>query len=174
VSGSGDVGNPYLITGTESIFAASSIDDTMNITPAGTSGHTPDLGVRIDPAGTAPVSFSPAGIRIDCCGGGQVNFATGTVAADYGIVVATDHTILVDATLNNVTVSLPSIASTASGDQYVVMDKFGQATTFTITVDTADAALISGGPGSPAATYVFTIPYESVTFQTDGSNWYIV
>lgn len=48
VSGSGDPGDPYVISASETTFAATSSDNSILITPGGATGHNPDLRVNID------------------------------------------------------------------------------------------------------------------------------
>lgn len=168
VTGSGDVGNPYVLTqGAETVFDASSSDNSIEVIPGGTNGHEPILNVRIDPASTAPVSVSGAGLRIDCCGGAAVNYATSTIVLDYAADLSTDHTLLVDASGGPIAIDLPSMHSL--GDELIVMDKAGISGTNNITVASLDGDLINGG-----ADYVISTAYESITLRSDGLNWYII
>lgn len=68
IIGSGDTGNPYVISANETVFSATNADGTVDITPGGPAGHQPNFDLLIDPASTAIVSKSPAGLRIDDSG----------------------------------------------------------------------------------------------------------
>lgn len=45
ITGSGDVFDPYIISSTETVFAASNTDNAVAITPAGLYGHTPVINI---------------------------------------------------------------------------------------------------------------------------------
>lgn len=68
VTGSGDVTDPYVVTGTETEFDLVSTTNALAVTAGGPSGHTPSIDIVLDPDGTAPVEVTPAGLKIDCCG----------------------------------------------------------------------------------------------------------
>lgn len=93
LSGNGDpVTGGWLITAAETVFSSSYSGGGISVSSGGAYGHSPlfdliiddsdsvDLtvhpvnglsaDVRIDPSSTAPVSVSPAGVKIDCCAGG--------------------------------------------------------------------------------------------------------
>jgi len=79
ISGSGATGNPIVISAVaQATFAATNADGTIDITPAGTAGHTPNFDLIIDPASTSPVTKTVDGLRIDCCtegGAGSIEIA---------------------------------------------------------------------------------------------------
>ena len=107
VSGAGTVANPFVVsTAASPTFAATNPLGGILITPNGTLGHAPALDITIDPASTAPVSVSAAGIKVDCCATG-----TGPVEIiDVDTDLNTTHfTVLVDNTLNPITVTLPAV-----------------------------------------------------------------
>jgi hypothetical protein len=166
ITGSGAAADPYVISPPpETIFDATT-DGSIDITPSGPYGHEPHIDVKIDPASTAPVSISAAGLRVDCCGGvGGSN--TSTVSTDYDAVQGIDHVILVDSTGGPVTVTLPSPPTL--GEEYVVMDKFGQSDTNNITVVGDGGELLNG-----AASKVYSTAFESFTFRSDGVDWFII
>jgi hypothetical protein len=76
VSGSGDVADPFIITGLETPFDLTSLSAALVVTPGGSDGHEPSIDLAIDPASTAPVSVTPQGLLIDCCS------AAGSVSPD--------------------------------------------------------------------------------------------
>jgi hypothetical protein len=80
----------------------------------------------------------------------------------YAIVV-TDFFILLDASSNNITCTLP--ASPSNGEIYICKRIDGSGNT--VTIDTADAALIDG-----VASITLTED-DSATFCSDGTDWYI-
>lgn len=69
VAGSGDFSDPYVVTASETPFAAVNTDGGISITGNGPNGHEPIIDLNIDPASTAPVSVGPSGLRVDCCEG---------------------------------------------------------------------------------------------------------
>lgn len=79
-----------------------------------------------------------------------------------------DHNILVDATSNTVTITLPT-ATTLAGQEYSIKDWKGQAATRNITVATTSAQTIDG-----ASTKVISTNFSSVRVVSDGANWAII
>jgi hypothetical protein len=96
---------------------------------------------------------------------GGINATVRVVTAAGAITVATtDYIICVKKTVGAATtVNLP--ASPSAGDQYVIKDCKGDANTNNITV-TPNAGNIDG-----AATYVITIPRQSIGIFYDGTQW---
>lgn len=86
-----------------------------------------------------------------------------TKTANYTLV-STDYTILGDATVGAITLTLPAAAS-HTGRTYNI--KRISAGAFTVTVSSTD--LIDGG-----ATAVLNSQYESITVQSNGSTWFIL
>lgn len=79
---------------------------------------------------------------------------------------AAGETYLVN-TGSTVTVTLP--ASPNANDYIVVKDSTGSANSNNITIDTADAATIDG-----LSSISMDSNYESKTFVSDGTNWFIL
>jgi hypothetical protein len=95
------------------------------------------------------------------------SLAVPTVSTAVDITLdETHHTVLVDATGANRTITLPTAAS-ATGRLYVV--KKIDASANTVTIDPAGAELIDG-----AATKVLTAQWDSIKFQSNGTSWFIV
>jgi len=109
-------------------------------------------------AGTAVV----AATRLRADGFGT---ALSSKSADY-TAVATDSTLLVDATAAARTITLPA-ASGATGRIYVV--KKTDAGGNSVTVDANASGTIDG-----ATTYVLATQYKFVAIQCDGSNWHVI
>lgn len=78
----------------------------------------------------------------------------------------TQHTLLVDATAANRTITLPA-ASGVSGRIYVIKKIDSSANT--VTIDPNAAELIDG-----AATKVLSAQWDSLTIQSDGTSWFII
>lgn len=64
VSGSGTVGDPYIVSHDETEFAAIE-GDGIEITPGGAHGHEPEIEIKLDPSSTADVSVSEDGLKVD-------------------------------------------------------------------------------------------------------------
>jgi hypothetical protein len=79
------------------------------------------------------------------------------------LIVNTDWFIILDATSNNITCSLP--ASALDGERYIV--KRIDNSVNTVVVDTADASLIDG------LASVNLTQNDSFTFYSNGTNWYV-
>lgn len=69
----------YVPTGVQSVVDTFSVDLTK-------IGTTLQADVRIDPTSTAPVAITPAGIKIDCCGGGGAITVSDTNSVDMTLV----------------------------------------------------------------------------------------
>lgn len=82
------------------------------------------------------------------------------------ILTVNDYTILMDASLGNRTVTLPN-ASTVTGIIYNIKktDSSGNFVTITAT----GGQTIDGN-----GTFALTVQYQSITIQSDGSNWFII
>lgn len=76
-------------------------------------------------------------------------------------VVGTDHTIFANGTF---TVTLPTAAG-RTGQQFCIKN-IG---TGTVTVGTTSSQTIDG-----STTFSLTVQYQSITVESDGSNWFIV
>lgn len=97
--------------------------------------------------------------------GGAIETPVITVTADTTLDT-THHTVLVDASGGNRTITLPNPTSPTSGRTYYIKrtDSSGN----TLTVD-AGSANIDG-----SSTYSLALQYKYVAVQTDGSNWFII
>jgi len=100
--------------------------------------------------------------RLDVGGSFGTNLVTKT--ADY-TADGTDSTIIIDASGANVTITLPAAAN-CEGRIYNIK---AVDITNTATVDGNGAETIDG-----SATYVFISQYESITIQSDGTEWWII
>lgn len=94
-----------------------------------------------------------------------LNLAISSKTANYTLI-ATDHTVLFDATSGNRTATLPAAAG-ATGRVYVVKKIDSSANI--VTVDPNGSETIDG-----ASTKVLSTPWESVTIQSTGSSWVIL
>lgn len=79
-----------------------------------------------------------------------------------------DHNILVDGTINTITITLPT-AVTLAGQEFLIKDWKGQSATRNITIATTSAQTIDG-----ASTKVISSNYGSVRVVSDGANWSII
>ena len=76
---------------------------------------------------------------------------------------------LIDVTTGGITITLPAVASAATGKVYYIKDSDGSATGGNITIDGDGAETIDG-----ATTFVFTADFDSVTIVNLGDKWVIV
>jgi len=97
---------------------------------------------------------------------GSFGTAVSTITAASATLDATHHTILADATSNSITINLPAVAT--SGRRRYEIKKI-DSTANTVTIDGNASETIDG-----AATYVISTQYQSVTIQSDGSNWWVL
>lgn len=66
IEGSGNLLDPWIVSGIETVFSATGTNG-ITVTPGGDYGHEPTIEILVDPAGTAPVSVGPDGLKVDCC-----------------------------------------------------------------------------------------------------------
>lgn len=66
IEGSGNLLDPWIVSGIETVFSATGTNG-IAVTPGGDYGHEPTIEILVDPAGTAPVSVGPDGLKVDCC-----------------------------------------------------------------------------------------------------------
>ncbi|MCX4778167.1 hypothetical protein [Streptomyces sp. NBC_01264] len=104
---------------------------------------------------------NPCGIKLI---NGQAPYPVRAVTASTTVRVI-DEVLLVDATADNVTITLISAASTPN--QYTI--KKVDASVNTVTIDGAGTETIDG-----ATTKVLTAQWETVTLVPSGGNWYVV
>lgn len=103
--------------------------------------------------------------------GGGLALPIASKAADYTATLA-DHTILIDASAGNVTVSLPAVATThngANGVGHIYRIKRIDASGNAATIDADGAETIDG-----AATHTLAAQYDAIAIQSDGSAWHII
>ena len=79
----------------------------------------------------------------------------------------TDDTILVDTTLNPVTITLPAVH--IAGKEYFIKDKLGTAAINNITVISADGDTID-----LSASFVMNVNYQGIMLISDGTDWFTV
>jgi len=87
-----------------------------------------------------------------------------TVTANY-TVLATDYTIIAKPSASNITIALPSAAS-SSGRIYVIKRV---STNRNVTINPSGSELIDG-----SLTFLIGTNYNSVMIQSDGTAWYII
>lgn len=112
------------------------------------------LGLRV---GTTPVS------TLD--NAGSLGLPSRTITVTSG-AAATDYTILADATTGAINVPLP-IASTVPRRIYVI--KKIDASVNLVTVSASGGDFIDG-----SATFPMSVQWQSVTVQSNGTNWFII
>lgn len=95
-----------------------------------------------------------------------VTFPIETITASSDTLDATNHTVLCDATSNAITINLPS-AVLFEGAIFRIK-KIDSSSNY-VTIDGDGSETIDG-----ATTLVITTQYNSVTIQSDGSNWNIL
>ncbi len=133
-----------------------------NITSAGltvdtSTLHVDNTGDRLGVGTTSPL------VTLDVNGGIAANLVTKT--ADY-TATALDHTILVNATSGNVTITLPAAATVQH--QILVIKRLDSSAN-TITIDANASETIDG-----QTTTTLRDQYNAITIQSDGSNWFIL
>jgi hypothetical protein len=95
----------------------------------------------------------------------QVIFATASKTANYTIT-SSDTVIFADCTSGNVTITLPT-ASSVSGYRFIV--KRTDSSTNSVSVARSSSDTIDG-----ATSHNLGAQYTTMSFVSDGSNWYIV
>ena len=138
-------------TGTDWVDASSVGTDDQNISGSGLSGTTLTIGIENGTSETVDLSSL------------STITAISTQTANYTIL-ATDGTILVDATGGAVTITLPT---PVSGKKYIV--KKIDTSANNVTIATTGGATIDG-----AATQTTGVAYQTYVLQSDGTNWYII
>lgn len=88
------------------------------------------------------------------------------VTANYTILLDEDHTVLVDATSGAVTITLP-IAK--NSDEYIFNIKKIDSSANAVTIDGNGSETIDD-----STTYVISSQYDSITVQSDGTEWWII
>jgi len=98
--------------------------------------------------------------------GGGILIQTICVNVNYA-ALPTDDTILVDTTLNPVTITLPAVH--IAGKEYFIKDKLGTAAINNITVISADGDTID-----LSASFVMNVNYQGIMLISDGTDWFTV
>jgi hypothetical protein len=93
--------------------------------------------------------------------------AISTKTGDY-TMTTTDFIVLIDATSNNVTITLPAVSGN-SGLRYKFKRLDNQDPTYTVTIDANSTETIDG-----AETKTITTQYGTMEIVCDGSAWYIM
>lgn len=160
VTGSGSAGSPYVITApNETLFNATNTDGTIDIIPGGTAGHTPVFNLNLDPASTAPVSTSVAGLRIDCCSTGDgIASATDTFSIDHTVALGN---LTSDVILN----PLGGLETLVSG----VSIRIDPASTAPISI--SGGGLRVDNPADGTAIQVFTVGGNFTKASYPNANW---
>lgn len=106
--------------------------------------------------------------KTDTIGGpsGSISGNKRTITAASYTAVSNDYTILANAASNAITVNLPAAAG-ANGRIYNVKKIDSSANA--VTLDASGTETIDG-----ALTFVLQNQYDSVSVQSDGTNWYII
>lgn len=79
-----------------------------------------------------------------------------------------EEVLLVDTSTSATTITLDS-AGLNAGHTVRIKDKTGNSNTYNITVNTEGSETIDGG-----SSFVINTSFTSITFVTDGSNWYVI
>lgn len=99
--------------------------------------------------------------------GGTLKLTARSVSANANILT-TDYYIGCNSSSGTITLTLPSIATVPSGQEFVVKDEGGQAGVNNITVD-GNGSLIDGN-----STFALKAPYEGIRCVSRGSFWAII
>lgn len=96
-----------------------------------------------------------------------VAFQIGAIAAKITtyVMVFTDHTILANASGGAFAVTLPSVSTTV-GYEFVIKKTDSSANIVTVTP--------ASGTIDGAASFALTTQYQSITVQSDGTNWWLI
>jgi len=97
--------------------------------------------------------------------GGGVRFELKTITTDY-TVLEEDYTIILNASGGNVTATVPDPSTADNKGQVYVLKA--------VNIDNTAKVSTAGGTIDGASDYTFTSLYESITIQSDGSNYHII
>lgn len=147
----------------------------FNATPVVQQGATTDLGTTLSnlglrAAGTAyPITTSGAVSMSGTVSLGALTLTsslrTTYLSLSANTTLGAHHKVMVNATAAAITITLPTAASVA-GREYVVTKSDASANA--VSVATTSAQTINGA----AAPYAITTQWQTVTFVSDGANWY--
>jgi len=159
-----DVPNSYVGLGNR-IVTVKGTEDGLETIPQSAGTVTTFLALTDTPASYAGASskyvkVNPAANALEF-----VYFPLRSQAVN-AILTVNDFTLLMDASGGTRTATLPS-AATVTGIIYNIkkIDTSGNI----VTITTIGGQTIDG-----ASTYSLTVQYQSVTIQSDGSNWFII
>lgn len=117
-------------------------------------------------AAGANITITPAGNTLTIAATGSLTANIVTVTAASYAVLATDYTVLGNATSNVINITLP-LASAGSGR--ILNFKKTDVSANNVNVNRAGSDLLDGQTSIP-----LTTQYQSVTIQSDGTNWNIL
>jgi hypothetical protein len=99
--------------------------------------------------------------------GGTLQLTARSISANANILT-TDYYIGCNSSSGPITLTLPSIATVPSGQEFVVKDEGGQSGVNNITVD-GNGSLVDGN-----STFVLKAPFEGIRCISRGSFWAII
>ena len=116
VTGTGDVTDPYVVTGTQTDFDLTPLSGALVVTPGGVQGHAPSIDLALDPSSTAPVSITGAGLKVDCCDAEALAISTNDCneVFDDGLGLYVDSGMSVVAPGAATQVDIPSTGNTSA------------------------------------------------------------
>lgn len=100
--------------------------------------------------------------------GAGITHAQTTITNPTYEISLTDYYLGVDASSNQVTLSLPAAALAGAGKTYVIKDEAGPSATNVITIEGRDGETMDG-----AGTIDIDSPYGALSLYCDGTSWFI-
>lgn len=167
VAGTDRAGGNLVLNSGISTGSAESVIEFYTATPAGTgtADNTPTLKITLDGDGNLGIGTATPSSLLHVNGSQSVKR---TAAGVTGNIALTDY--YVGATANNITLTLPTIATAGVGKMYVVKDESGTASGGNpITIDGNGAETIDGAANFPLVT-----AYQSVTLLCNGTEWSVI
>lgn len=103
-------------------------------------------------------------------GGGTQNITRTAIAVGDSpyTVLSSDYLIGCDTSGGAITIGLPAAATAGAGTIYIAKDETGDAALNNVIIDPNGTETIDGG-----LTIRIDSDYDSISFYTDGSNWFI-
>ncbi len=140
-------------------------EDGMYLPATNTLGFTTNAIDRITVGSDGKTSVLAQAVSHELLGGHryQVRSITSNTTLD---TTTSDHIVLVDSSGGAVTVTLPAATS---GRNLIIKDSGGAAGTNNITIQRAGGATIDG-----STSIVMSANYQSLSFVSNGTNWFIV
>lgn len=117
-------------------------------------------------AGDIACFADATGTLYDCSNTLNVRWPITTITKST-IITTSYRTVLCDATLGNVTITLPTASSSISGNEFFVKK-------IDSSVNTCTLAVTGGGNIDGSATYEISVPYDSVHVQTNATQWWVL